>query len=590
MIANYRGHGHPARVDGAAAARDRGRDPAPRRARRRDVRRRRDGAAELSRSRGEEGELALRPGWPSMFRGYLGEDERYRKCFAGGWYLTGDLARRDADGYFWFVGRGDDVIKSAGHLIGPFEVESALMEHPAVAEAGVIGKPDPVAGRGGQGVRRAAPGYEPSDELRLELIGFGRKRLGAAVAPQGDRVRPATLPHTRSGKIMRRLLQARELGLPEGDLSTLEDGHERRAPSADANSRSPLLRQMLRIRRFEERCVELYSAAKIRGFLHLYIGEEAVAVGVMQALDARRRGRRDLPRARPRARPRRDAGRRSWPRCSARSRGAAAGAAARCTCSTRRPASTAATRSSAAGLPARGRAGAGRPRCRAAARVTACFFGEGAVAEGEFHESMNLAALWQLPVLFCCENNLYAMGTALERSESETDLALKAASYEMPAWSVDGMDVVAVEEAARAGGRGGSRAAAARTSSSCGPTASGRTRCTTPSSTATRPRSSAGRSATRSRRCRDAARRERAAARRRTTRAHRGRGRRPRSTTAVAFAEAGTLEPVEDLTRFVYSEPGADDRTETRPHVRPPTARRCARRSARRCSATSASS
>ena len=96
---------------------------------------------------GEEGELALRPGWPSMFRGYLGEDERYRKCFAGGWYCSGDLATRDADGWFWFVGRGDDVIKSAGHLIGPFEVESALMEHPAVAEAGVIGKPDPVAVR-----------------------------------------------------------------------------------------------------------------------------------------------------------------------------------------------------------------------------------------------------------------------------------------------------------------------------------------------------------------------------------------------------------------------------------------------------------
>ena len=92
-----------------------------------------------------QGELALRPGWPSMFRAYWNEPERYRKCFAGGFYLTGDLARRDADGYFWFVGRADDVIKTSGHLIGPFEVESVLMEHPAVAEAGVIGKPDPVA-------------------------------------------------------------------------------------------------------------------------------------------------------------------------------------------------------------------------------------------------------------------------------------------------------------------------------------------------------------------------------------------------------------------------------------------------------------
>jgi acetyl-CoA synthetase len=93
-----------------------------------------------------EGELALRAGWPSMFRGYLHDEARYAACFAGGWYLTGDVARRDRDGYFWFVGRADDVIKSAGHLVGPFEVESVLMEHPAVVEAGVIGVPDPVAG------------------------------------------------------------------------------------------------------------------------------------------------------------------------------------------------------------------------------------------------------------------------------------------------------------------------------------------------------------------------------------------------------------------------------------------------------------
>ena len=169
----------------------------------------------------EEGELALRPGWPSMFRGYLGEDERYRACFAGGWYLSGDLARRDADGWFWFVGRGDDVIKSAGHLIGPFEVESALMEHPAVAEAGVIGKPDPIAGSVVKAFVTLRPGYDASEALRLELIGFGRKRLGAAVAPKEIDF-DQHLPKTRSGKIMRRLLRARELGLPEGDLSTLE--------------------------------------------------------------------------------------------------------------------------------------------------------------------------------------------------------------------------------------------------------------------------------------------------------------------------------------------------------------------------------
>jgi acetyl-CoA synthetase len=182
----------------------------------------RDGSAQKC-AVGEEGELALRAGWPSMFRGYLGEEERYRKCFRGDWYLSGDLARRDADGYFWFVGRGDDVIKSAGHLIGPFEVESALMEHPAVAEVGVIGKPDPIVGAVVKAFVVLRAGFEESDELRLELIGFGRKRLGAAVAPKEIDFRP-DLPKTRSGKIMRRLLRARELGLPEGDLSMLETG------------------------------------------------------------------------------------------------------------------------------------------------------------------------------------------------------------------------------------------------------------------------------------------------------------------------------------------------------------------------------
>ncbi|MBE0608869.1 MAG: acetate--CoA ligase, partial [Dehalococcoidia bacterium] len=170
---------------------------------------------------GEEGELALRAGWPSMFRGYLGEEERYRKCFAGEWYLTGDLARVDEDGYFWFVGRADDVIKSAGHLIGPFEVESAIMEHPAVAEVGVIGKPDPVAGEIVKAFVALKPGFQPGEELRLDILGFARKRLGTAVAPK-EIAFTDDLPRTRSGKIMRRLLKARELGLPEGDLSTLE--------------------------------------------------------------------------------------------------------------------------------------------------------------------------------------------------------------------------------------------------------------------------------------------------------------------------------------------------------------------------------
>jgi acetyl-CoA synthetase len=170
-----------------------------------------------------EGELALKAGWPSMFRAYLNNEARYRKCFADGWYLTGDLARRDADGYYWFVGRADDVIKSAGHLIGPFEVESALMEHPAVAEAGVIGKPDPMLGEMVKAFVSLKDGHTADEALRLDILGHARKRLGAAVAPKEIAFLP-TLPRTRSGKIMRRLLKARELGLPEGDTSTLEAG------------------------------------------------------------------------------------------------------------------------------------------------------------------------------------------------------------------------------------------------------------------------------------------------------------------------------------------------------------------------------
>ncbi len=185
------------------------------------VRRHGDGALEVIDTPDAQGELALRPGWPSMFRAYWNEPERYQKCFAGGWYLSGDLVRRDADGYFWFVGRADDVIKTSGHLVGPFEVERVLLEHPAVAEAGVIGKPDPVAGEIIKAFVSLKAGREPTPELRRELLGHARARLGAVVAPKELDFRTA-LPRTRSGKIMRRLLKARELGLPEGDLSTLE--------------------------------------------------------------------------------------------------------------------------------------------------------------------------------------------------------------------------------------------------------------------------------------------------------------------------------------------------------------------------------
>ena len=138
-----------------------------------------------------------------------------------GWYLSGDTAYRDKDGFIWFAGREDDVIKTAGERVGPFEVESALVQHPAVAEAGVIGKPDPVLGEMIKAFVALKKDYTPTEALRLELLGHARKRLGAAIAPK-EIAFAASLPRTRSGKIMRRLLKARELGLPEGDTSTLE--------------------------------------------------------------------------------------------------------------------------------------------------------------------------------------------------------------------------------------------------------------------------------------------------------------------------------------------------------------------------------
>jgi acetyl-CoA synthetase len=169
-----------------------------------------------------EGSLALRPGWPSMFRTYWNDQERYDSRFQHGWYVTGDKAKRDEDGYFWFVGRDDDVINTAGHLVSPFEVESCLIEHEAVAEAGVIGKPDPTAMEIVKAFVTLNDGYEATEELRRQLIGHCRQKLGAGTAPREIDFIP-TLPKTRSGKIMRRLLKARELGLPEGDTSTLEE-------------------------------------------------------------------------------------------------------------------------------------------------------------------------------------------------------------------------------------------------------------------------------------------------------------------------------------------------------------------------------
>ncbi len=310
-----------------------------------------------------------------------------------------------------------------------------------------------------------------------------------------------------------------------------------------------LLAQMLRVRRFEEKCVELYSAAKIRGFMHLYIGEEAVAVGAMEALEPQ-----DAVVATYRE------------HGHALVRGVSAGAIMAEMfgklegCSRGRGGSMhlfdAATRFYGGnaivggGLPlAAGLALADKLQGRA--RVTACFFGDGAVAEGEFHESMNLSALWQLPVLFLCENNMYAMGTALEREESETDLALKASSYEMSAWSVDGMDVRAVEEAARRAAaevRDGSRPCFLelrtyrfRAHSMYDPDVYRskeeieRWRAHDPIPALTAELRDAGLLGDA-----DLQELERAAA--------------EEIEAAIAFAEAGTLEPVEDLERFVYAE------------------------------------
>jgi acetyl-CoA synthetase len=169
----------------------------------------------------QQGMLILKKGFPSQFVAYIDEEERFKKCFRGDWYLSGDLARKDADGYFWFVGRADDIIKTSGHMVGPFEVESCLMQHPSVGEVAVIGKPDQIIGELVKAFIVLKPDQKDSEGLIRDIMGFARKKLGPAVAPKEITILD-NLPKTRSGKILRRLLKARELGLPEGDISTLE--------------------------------------------------------------------------------------------------------------------------------------------------------------------------------------------------------------------------------------------------------------------------------------------------------------------------------------------------------------------------------
>ena len=181
-----------------------------------------DNEIKLITEAGRQGHLVLKKGWPSMFRAYLHEEDRYKKCFRGDWYLTGDLAKKDVDGYYWFVGRADDIIKTSGHMVGPFEVERVLMDYPAVAEAAVIGKPDPLIGELVKAFVVLKTGFTADEEIKMDIIRDARKKLGAAVAPK-EIAFINELPKTKSGKILRRLLKARELGLPEGDLSTLEN-------------------------------------------------------------------------------------------------------------------------------------------------------------------------------------------------------------------------------------------------------------------------------------------------------------------------------------------------------------------------------
>jgi acetyl-CoA synthetase len=171
---------------------------------------------------GEEGNLVIRPGWPSMMRQIWKNESKYNEYMRNGWYYTGDTAQIDKDGYFWYVGRADDVIKTSGERVGPFEVESALIEHEAVAEAGVIGKPDDLRGNIIKAFIVLTPGHTESDELKKDIQQFVKKKLAGHAYPREIDV-VQTLPKTRSGKIMRRLLRARELGLPTGDTSTLED-------------------------------------------------------------------------------------------------------------------------------------------------------------------------------------------------------------------------------------------------------------------------------------------------------------------------------------------------------------------------------
>jgi len=171
---------------------------------------------------GKVGLIAFKPGWPAMMRTYWNNEGTYKTKFTNGWYLSGDRSSIDKEGYFWFVGRDDDVINTGGHLVSPFEVESALLEHEAVAESAVVSKPDEVNMEVVKAFVVLNPGFEPDADLELKIMNFIRKKLSPLAMPQETEY-VASLPKTRSGKIMRRLLHAKEWGEEIGDTSTLED-------------------------------------------------------------------------------------------------------------------------------------------------------------------------------------------------------------------------------------------------------------------------------------------------------------------------------------------------------------------------------
>ena len=171
---------------------------------------------------GKIGLIGIKPGWPAMMRTYWNNEETYQKKFRNGWYMTGDLASLDKEGYFWFVGRDDDIINTGGHLVSPFEVESVLLEHPAIAESAVVSKPDPINMEVVKAFVSLKTGFKSSPELDLEIMNFIRKKLSPLAMPQ-EIAFVDSLPKTRSGKIMRRILKAKEWGEEVGDTSTLED-------------------------------------------------------------------------------------------------------------------------------------------------------------------------------------------------------------------------------------------------------------------------------------------------------------------------------------------------------------------------------